>query len=160
MRSENTFKKYVFLTKTITKAKRVKYMVDVSVHSATTTSKVEYIHCSITLITSELSLNVLAFNSSGCFVARGLFVLKEKVMVLQGRIHGGSIGAIAPPPKTYESNLIHHNFVQFGKQLLWYRVISSSIALSQQFCKAYFIFLTVAKLLWDLTTKYYWNRPP
>jgi len=31
--------------------------------------------------------------------------------------------AIAPPPKTYESNLIHHDFVQFEKQHSRYKVI-------------------------------------
>ena len=40
----------------------------------------------------------------------------------QGRIQGGRIGAIAPP-KTYESNFIHHNFVQFGKQPSRYKAI-------------------------------------
>ena len=34
----------------------------------------------------------------------------------QGRIQGGGVGAIAPPPKTYESNLFHQDFAQFGKQ--------------------------------------------
>ena len=33
----------------------------------------------------------------------------------QGRAQGEAIGAIAPT-KTYESNFIHHDFVQFGKQ--------------------------------------------
>jgi len=36
------------------------------------------------------------------------------------KARGGSRGvimAIAPPPKTYESNLFHHDFVQFGKTL-------------------------------------------
>jgi len=38
---------------------------------------------------------------------------------------GGSrwaVGAIAPP-KAYESNIIHHNFVQFGKQHSRYKTI-------------------------------------
>ena len=80
-------------------------------------------------------------------------------------VRGGSrrkIGAVAFP-KTFKSNLVHHDFVQFGKQHSRYRVISSSsssIVLSQQFCEAYFISVTVAKLLWDLTTKYYWNSSP
>ena len=40
------------------------------------------------------------------------------------------------------------------------RDIKSCIALSQQFCEVYFISLTATKLLWDLTTKYYWKRTP
>jgi len=64
------------------------------------------------------------------------------------------------PPKTYESNLIRHDFVQLGKQHSRYKAILSSIVLSQQCCEAYFISLTVMKSLWDLTSKYYWNRPP
>jgi len=71
----------------------------------------------------------------------------------------GEIGAIAPP-KTYESNFIHHDFVQFGKQHSRYKVILSSIILSQQCCEVYFISLTVTKPLWDSTSKYYWNRLP
>jgi len=69
----------------------------------------------------------------------------------------GAIGAIAPPT-TYESNLFHHDFLHIGKQNSLYKAILSSIVLSQQCCEVYFISLTVGKLLWDLTTKYYWNR--
>jgi len=48
----------------------------------------------------------------------------------QRRIRGGTtIGAIAPP-KTEESNLIHHNFVQFWKPNSPYEGSSSSIVLS------------------------------
>jgi len=43
-------------------------------------------------------------------------------------------GAIAPP-KTYESNFIHHDFVQFRKQHSRLKAISSSIVLSQQCCE-------------------------
>jgi len=67
----------------------------------------------------------------------------------QGRIEG-----VGLPLKTYESNFIHHNFVQFGKQHSWYVAILSSIVLLQQCCEVYFTSLTVAKLLWDLTTNY------
>jgi len=73
----------------------------------------------------------------------------------QGRDQGADIGQSSPT--TYESNFIHHDFVQFGKQHSWYKAILLSSILSQQCCEAYFIFLTVAKLLRDLTTKYYWN---
>jgi len=45
----------------------------------------------------------------------------------------GTIGEIAPP-KTYESNFIRHDFVQFGKQHSRYKAISPSIVLSQQCC--------------------------
>jgi len=71
----------------------------------------------------------------------------------------GAIGAIAPQ-KSYANNFIHHYFVQFGKQYSRYKAISSSFVLSQQCCEAYFVSLTVANPLWDLTTKHYWNRPP
>jgi len=51
------------------------------------------------------------------------------------------------PPKTYESNFIHHDFVQFKKQHLRLKAILSSTVLSQQCCEVYFISLTVAKPL-------------
>ena len=53
-----------------------------------------------------------------------------------------AIGAIASP-KTYESNFIHHDFVQFGKQSSQFKAILPSIVLSQQCCDAYFTSLTV-----------------
>jgi len=49
--------------------------------------------------------------------------------------------------KTYESNFFHRNFLQFGTQHLRYKPILSSIVLSQQCCKVYFISLTAAKPL-------------
>ena len=62
--------------------------------------------------------------------------------------------------KTYESNFIHHNFVQFGKHSRYKAVLSSTV-LSQQCCVAGY---TSSLLQWrnrcDLTTKCYWNRPP
>ena len=48
----------------------------------------------------------------------------------QGQIQWGAIGAIVPPPKTYESNFFHHEFEQFGKQHSRYKAIMPSIALS------------------------------
>jgi len=51
------------------------------------------------------------------------------------------------PPKTYESNNIYHDFLQFGKQYSRYKAILSSIVLLQQFCEGYFISLTVVKPL-------------
>jgi len=39
------------------------------------------------------------------------------------------------PLKTYEINFIRHDFVQFGKQHVRYKVILSSIVLSQQCCE-------------------------
>jgi len=60
----------------------------------------------------------------------------------QGRIQWRAIGAIAPL-KTYESNFVHHYFVQFGKQHLQYKAIFSSNVLSQQRCEVYFIPLKV-----------------
>jgi len=61
---------------------------------------------------------------------------------LCGGLRGGSRGAIAPP-KTYESNFIHHDFAQFRKQDLRYKAILPSIVLSQQCCEVYFISLAV-----------------
>ena len=67
-------------------------------------------------------------------------------------------GAIAPLKPTKIT--IHHDFLQFGKQHSRHKAVLSSILLSQHCCKVYFIPLTAAKPLWDLTTKYYWNLPP
>jgi len=72
---------------------------------------------------------------------------------------GGSRRGDAPPPETYKSNFIRHDFVQFGKQYSRIKAILSSNVLPQQCCSVYCIFLTVAKPLCDLTTTYYWNRP-
>jgi len=41
-----------------------------------------------------------------------------------------------------------------------YKTTLSSIVLSQECCEVYFISLTVANPLWDLTSKSHWNRPP
>ena len=60
----------------------------------------------------------------------------------QGWIQG-EIEAIAPSD-TYESNFIHHSFVQFGKEHSRYKAISSSIVLSQLCCEAYFIYLSLS----------------
>jgi len=59
------------------------------------------------------------------------------------------------PTKTYTSDFIHHDFVQFGKQGWRYRTILSSSVLSQQCCEVSFIFTTVANSSWDLTTNDY-----
>jgi len=48
------------------------------------------------------------------------------------------------PPKTYESNFAHHDFVQFEKQHSRYKVILPPIVVLEQCCKEYFISLTVA----------------
>ena len=77
----------------------------------------------------------------------------------RGGSRGGRLGG-SPPLKTYEINFFHHDFVQFDKQHSQYKAILPSFVWSQQCCEAYFSSLTVAKLLWDLTTKYYLNRPP
>jgi len=44
-----------------------------------------------------------------------------------------TIGAITPP-KTYESNFSHHDFVQFGKRHSQFKAIFPSIVLLQQCC--------------------------
>jgi len=51
------------------------------------------------------------------------------------------------PPKTYESNFFHHDFVQFGKQHSQYKTILPSIVSSQQSCEVCFISLTVVNRL-------------
>jgi len=43
------------------------------------------------------------------------------------------------PPKNYESNFFHHDFVQFVKQHSRYKAILPSIVLSQQCCDVCFI---------------------
>ena len=58
-------------------------------------------------------------------------------------LRGGAIGAIAPPPKTNESNFIHHDFVQFGKQHSRCKTILPSVVLSQQSCEVHITSLTV-----------------
>ena len=72
---------------------------------------------------------------------------------------GGAISAIAPL-ETYESNFIHHDFVQCRNEHWRYKVILPSTVLSQQCCEVCFIFLTVVNPYWDLSTKYCWNCPP
>jgi len=64
------------------------------------------------------------------------------------------------PLETYESNFIHHDFVQFGKQHSRYKAILPSVVLSQQCCEVYFISLTVVNPSWDLAIKCCVNRPP
>jgi len=70
---------------------------------------------------------------------------------------GSRMGAIAPqkPMKVTLFTMV----LQIGKQHSRYKAILSSTVLSQQCCEVYFIPLTVAKTLYNLITKYYWNRP-
>ena len=57
---------------------------------------------------------------------------------------GGSRGRLGrSPPKTYETNSIHQDFVKFGKQHSRYEAILPSIVLSQQCCEVFFISLIV-----------------
>jgi len=70
-----------------------------------------------------------------------------------------AIGAIVPP-KTYESNFVHHDFVQFGKEHSQFKTILPSVVLSQQCCDAYFISLTVVTQQWDLTNQILLNSSP
>jgi len=59
----------------------------------------------------------------------------SQLLHYQGRSGSrGAIGAIAPP-KTYESNFIHHDLIQFRKKHLRNRAILPSIVLSQQCCE-------------------------
>jgi len=64
----------------------------------------------------------------------------------QGPIQSMAIGEIVPH-KSSESIFTHYDFLQFRKQHVRYKTISSSIVLSQQFCEVFFISLTVAKPL-------------
>ena len=75
----------------------------------------------------------------------------------QRRIQGGD-----RPPKTYESNFIHNVYTIQKKKHSRLKTIFSSIffVTAVLWSSLYFISLTVEKLLWDLTAKYYWNRPP
>ena len=47
------------------------------------------------------------------------------------------------PSKAYESNFIHHDFVQLGKQHSRHYAILPSVVLSKQCCEVYFISRTV-----------------
>jgi len=77
----------------------------------------------------------------------------------QGRILGGAI----PPTKTYESNLIHHIFVQFWKNIRDLRPLRRL-----SFCEAYFVSHTdseaVMRLDYQNITEIpphpYWLDPP
>ena len=96
-------------------------------------------------------------NSMSGEKTRKLHTIAKRFQAMRSR--GGSRRGDAPPPETYKSNFIRHDFVQFGKQYSRIKAILSSIVFSQQCCSVYCIFLTVAKPLCDLTTTYYWNRP-
>ena len=93
---------------------------------------------------------------SGTSVVSQLFPTKGSYW--QRRIQRvGCLGRL-PPPKTYESNFIHHVFCNS----------ESSIRNIKPFCRPLFCYnsvarctsslFTEAKPLSDLTTKYYWNR--
>jgi len=76
---------------------------------------------------------------------------------LQGRM-GVGLGWSPPtlkPTKVTLFTIILYN----SENNIRDKVTLSSVVLSQQCCEMCFISLTVAKPLWDLTSKYYWNRP-
>ena len=79
---------------------------------------------------------------AGCSSPLAVFTEYYRLLRAGGDSEGGH-----SPPTTYESNLIHHDFVEFGKQHSRYNAILSSIVLSQQCCEVYFISLTVMKPL-------------
>jgi len=64
-------------------------------------------------------------------VLRWLCLLNTTEFYVQVRIQRGGHRS----PKTYESNFIHPEFAQFGKQHSRYNAILSSIVLSQQYCE-------------------------
>jgi len=93
--------------------------------------------------------------------------------LLQFRV-GFREGRLAP--KTNVTNFIHHDFLQFGNQRIKtnssnsldmlelsqcsrFKVILSSIVLSQQCCEVYFISLTAEKPILDLTNVISWIHP-
>jgi len=68
-------------------------------------------------------------------------------LCLYSQVYAGAdpeiqIGAIITS-KNLRNSFFHHDFVQFGKQNLRYKVILTSTALSQQCCDVYFMSLTV-----------------
>ena len=75
-------------------------------------------------------------------------------------VRSGSKGEAISPPKIYESNFFHHDFVQFGKQHSRYKAIFPSIVLSQQCCEVYFICLTVSDLVLRLDCQVLLKSPP
>jgi len=83
----------------------------------------------------------------------------NRVVLMFHAVRGGSMG-LSHPRKLAKVALSAMIFLQFGKQHSRWKAILSCIALSLQCCEAHFQSLAVAKPLWDLTTKYYWNRPP
>ena len=108
----------------------------------------------------------------------GAITRQFSVGFLQGRIQGGDRSPLKSTNVTYSPwfftirETTYQNRFQISlsswfqislsfETSHWWRwkVILSSIDLSQQFCEAHFISLTVAKPLLDLTSKYYWNHP-
>ena len=87
------------------------------------------------------NLKFTAHQQSGKATKSRSEIIKYNENKNQGRIKG-AIGAI-DPPKTYESNFIHYDFVQFGKQHSRYKAILPSTVFSPQCCEVYFVFLTV-----------------
>ena len=59
-----------------------------------------------------------------------LLKVQENKSTATGEDPGGDWGD--RPPKTYETNSIHHDLVKFGKQHSRYEAILSSVVLSQQ----------------------------
>ena len=65
----------------------------------------------------------------------------------QGQIQGEAIVAIAPP-KTYMSNYVNHDILQFGKQHSRYKTILPSTDLSQQCLFIYFTTILLQAVAW------------
>jgi len=66
--------------------------------------------------------------------------LAKHVKELSNSFLSEKVIATIAPPETYESNFIHHDFVQFGKQHSQFKAILPSVGLSQQFCGVYTLF--------------------
>ena len=76
-----------------------------------------------------------------------------------GRIQGGNRGD--RPPTTYGSiTLFTMIFYNSNNNIRDIRLFCRPLFCHSSVCEVYPIPLTVAMPLWDLTTKYCWNRPP
>jgi len=77
----------------------------------------------------------------------------------RGGPNGGRLGR-SPHLKPTKVSFFTTIFYNSEKKHSRYKAILPSILLSQQYCEVKIISLTVAKPLWSLTNKCYWNRPP
>jgi len=67
---------------------------------------------------------------------------------------------VVGPPKTYESSIIHHHFIQFRKKHSRYKAILLATVLSQQCYDVYFTSLTVVNPRMRLDYQILLKSPP